>query len=328
MQYKDYYATLGVARDASEADITKAYRKLAHKYHPDVAKEAGTEEKFKEVAEAYKTLKDAEKRKAYDQLGQHQPGEEIRPPPDWQQHYGGQGAQGGFNPDELDLAELFAHLRTGRQGAGRGAPGGGAGSQTLQWPGADYDVPVQISLEDAFRGTEIELALRVPEYDASGVTHVVPKTIKARIPKGATDGQRLRLPGKGGAGFGGGRPGDLYLDITLRPHALFRVRGHDLFVDLPLAPWEAVLGASVEVPTLAGPVRLKIAAGTVAGRQLRLAKRGLPKPHGEEGDLYAIVQIVVPASSSEAELAAYRTLAEVSAFQPRAHFATESSHAQ
>jgi curved DNA-binding protein len=157
------------------------------------------------------------------------------------------------------------------------------------------------------------------------VPRTVPQTVKARIPKGATDGQRLRLPGRGGKGFGGGRAGDLYLDISLRPHALFRASGHDLFLDLPLAPWEAALGTNVEVPTLAGPVRLKIAPGTVAGRQLRLAKRGLPKPHGGEGDLYAIVQIVVPAHSSDAELAAYRQLAEQSSFQPRAHFTAENN---
>ena len=325
MQYKDYYAILGVARDASEADITKAYRKLAHKYHPDVSKEAGAEEKFKEAAEAYKTLKDAEKRAAYDQLGQHRPGEDIRPPPDWPHQHG----QGGFNADDIDLADLFASLRGGGAGRGRAGRGAGAapgGPETLQWPGEDYEVPVQISLEDAYRGTEVELSLRMPEYDAQGAMRSVPHTVKARIPRGATEGQRLRLPGKGGAGFGGGRPGDLYLGISLRPHALFRASGHDLFTDLPLAPWEAVLGTTVEVPTLGGAVRLKIAPGTVAGRQLRLAKRGLPRPHGEEGDLYAVVQIVVPASSSAEEQAIYRQLADASSFQPRAHFAKESSH--
>jgi curved DNA-binding protein len=196
----------------------------------------------------------------------------------------------------------------------------------MQWPGQDYEVPVQISVDDAFRGTELELNLRMPGYDAEGVARTVPQALKARIPKGSTDGQRLRLPGMGGKGFGGGRAGDLYLNISLRPHALFRASGHDLYLDLPLTPWEAVLGTTVEVPTPGGPVRLKIAPGTVAGRQLRLAKRGLPKPHGGEGDLYAIVQIVVPDSSSDAERSLYQQLAEVSAFSPRAPFAAESSH--
>jgi curved DNA-binding protein len=187
-------------------------------------------------------------------------------------------------------------------------------------------VAVQISLEDAYRGTEVELSLQMPEYDDEGVARNVPQRFKARIPKGATDGQRLRLPGKGGKGFGGGRPGDLYLNISLLPHPQFRVSGHDLYLDLPLAPWEAVLGATVEVPTLGGAVRLKIAPGTVAGRQFRLMKRGLPKPHGDAGELYAIVQIVVPASSSDAERVLYQELAKVSPFSPRAQITAESSH--
>jgi curved DNA-binding protein len=316
MKYADYYQSLGVARDASTADVTKAYRKLAHKYHPDVSKEPGAEEKFKEIAEAYKTLKDPDKRAAYDQLGQQTPGAEIHPPPDWQQRYG----QAPFSADDIDLAELLAGLRAG----GRRAEGA---ERSMQWPGQDFEVPVQISLEDAYRGAEVELSLRMPEFDQQGVARALPQTFKARIPKGATDGQRLRLPGKGGKGFGGGRAGDLYLNITLRPHALYRSSGHDLYLDLPLTPWEAVLGTTVEVPTLGGAVRLKVAPGTVAGRQLRLAKRGLPKPHGGEGDLYAMVQIVVPDSCSDAERALYQQLAATSSFSPRAHFATENSHA-
>jgi len=315
MKFTDYYQSLGIARDASTDDITKAYRRLAHKYHPDVSKEPDAEEKFKEISEAYKTLKDPEKRAAYDQLGQPKPGEEFQPPPEWQQRYG----QAPFSSDDIDLSELFAGLRAG----GRRAEGA---ERTMQWPGQDFEVPVQISLEDAYRGTEVELSLRMPEHDAQGVVRVVPRTFKVRIPRGATDGQRLRLPGKGGKGFGGGRAGDLYLNISLRPHALFRASGHDLYVDLPLAPWEAVLGTAVDVPTPGGAVRLKIAPGTVAGRQLRLAKRGLPKPHGGEGDLYAIVQIVIPDSSSDAERALYQQLAAVSPFNPRTHFAVESSH--
>jgi len=315
MKYRDYYQRLGVARDASDADITKAYRKLAHKYHPDVSKEPGSEEQFKEIAEAYKTLKDPEKRAVYDQLGQHKPGEEIHPPPGWQREYG----QAPFSTDEIDLSELFAGLRAGGRRAGGAA-------HTMRMPGQDYEVPVQISLEDAYRGTEVELSVHMPEYDAQGVVRNVPQRIRARIPKGATDGQRLRLPGRGGKGFGGGRPGDLYLNISLRPHPRFRVSGHDLYLDLPLAPWEAVLGTTVEVPTLGGAVRLKIAPGTVAGRQLRLTKRGLPKPQGDSGELYAIVQIVVPASCSDEERALYEQLAKVSPFSPRAQSTAESSH--
>ena len=312
MKYTDSYQVLGVERTATEAEITKAYRKLAHKYHPDVSKEAGAEEKFKAIAEAYKTLKDSEKRAAYDQLGRHQPGEDIKPPPDWQQRYGGAGFRdgGGFSADDLDLADLFAGLRGGRRGR--------AGS--MDWPGQDFEVAVTISLEDAFNGTTVTLELRMPETDAGGQVRNVPRRIEARIPKGATDGQRLRLPGRGAPGTGKGRPGDLYLNISLRSHPLFRSSGHDLYIDLPLAPWEAVLGASVEVPTLAGTVRLKVPAGTVAGRQLRLPGRGLPKPRGGAGDLFAMVQIAVPDTVSDAERTLYEQLSQASTSDVRAAY--------
>jgi curved DNA-binding protein len=184
-------------------------------------------------------------------------------------------------------------------------------------PGQDYEVTTQISLEEAYRGTEVELNLTVPEYDEEGFVRRVPRTFKVRIPKGATDGQRLRLPGRGGKGLEGGRDGDLYLNIEVRPHPLFRVNGHDLYVDLPLAPWEAVLGGTVEVPTLGGPVHLKVPPNARAGQKLRLAKRGLPRPKGAEGDLYAIVHIVVPATTSERERELFKALAQGSTFNPR-----------
>jgi len=305
MKYKDYYAALGVARTATEAEIKRAYRRLAQKYHPDVSKEAGAEERFKEIAEAYQTLKDKQKRAAYDQLGSRPAGEEFRPPPDWQQQYGEEGAS--FSFEDIDLGDLFAHLRGAR---GRHAAAG-----------EDYEVAVPITVEQAYTGTEIELDLSMPERDAQGRVTRVPHSFKARIPKGASDGQRLRVPGKGGKGRNGGRDGDLYLNITLKPHPLYRVDGHDLYMDLPLAPWEAVLGAAVEVPTLAGEVRLKVPAGTYAGQRFRLPGRGLPTPRAGQGDLYAIAQIAVPRAPSEAEKSAYQQLATASSFDPRAHFA-------
>jgi curved DNA-binding protein len=320
MKYKDYYAILGVDRTASADDIKKAYRKLAQKHHPDVSKEAKAEERFKEIAEAYQTLKDPEKRAAYDQLGSgFRPGQDFQPPPGWEQRFGSEGFQGGFSFDDLDLSDLFESL------AGRGRGGrGGRGNRAE--PGHDYDVAVQLSLEDAFTGTQLDLNLEMPEHAADGSVRRAPKTIKARIPKGATDGQRLRLRGQGGKGRNGGRDGDIYLNISLRPHRLFRAAGHDLYLDLPLAPWEAALGATIEVPTLGGAVNLKIPAGTAPGNKLRLAGRGLPKPGGGEGDLYAIAQIVNPPSLDARQQDLYRQLAEASRFAPRAHLGSEKGH--
>ena len=323
MKYKDYYKILGVARDASADDIKKAYRKLARKYHPDVSKEKNAEESFKEVSEAYETLRDPEKRAAFDQLGSHAAGQEFRPPPDWSQHFApnfGTGSpfdQMGQNAfDDIDLADLLAGL-TGRA---RGRSGGRAGAREGPIPGPDYEAMVRITLEQAFHGTEIDLDLSVAEYDERGVAHRVPHRIKVRIPKGVIDGQKLRVPGKGGKGMQGAPPGDLYLDIQVQPHPLFRTSGQDLYVDLPLAPWEAVLGTSVELPTLAGAVSLKVPASTRAGQQLRLAGRGLSRPGGKSGDLFAIVAIVVPTVVNERERSLYRELSESSNFDPRAHF--------
>lgn len=313
MKYKDYYAILGVARDASADHIKKAYRKLARKYHPDVSKEKNAEEKFKEVAEAYETLKEADKRAAYDRLGSYQPGQDFRPPPDWQHDFSG----GQFSFDDLDLADLFAGLRGGGFHRAGGRP-------NAPLPGEDYEVNVRISLEQSYHGTTLDLDLQLPEYDGQGRLRRLPRSFKARIPKGATDGQRLRLAGKGGKGLNGGRDGDLYLNVSLEPHRLYRVSGHDLYLDLPLAPWEAVLGATVEIPTLGGPVRLKIKPGTHAGQQLRLSKRGLPKPREGEGDLYAIVQVAVPTVVHDRERALYEQLARESAYAPRAHFQQET----
>jgi curved DNA-binding protein len=324
VKYKDYYAILGVSRSASADEIKKAYRKLAQKFHPDVTKDPKGEEKFKDIAEAYQTLKDPEKRAAYDQLGSgYQPGQDFRPPPDWQQHfrerYAGAGpGGGGFSFEDIDLGDLF--------GAFGARSRGGGGRASMRIPGEDFEVTVHLSLEDAFRGTQVELNLQLPEYDEQGRLRHVPKTIKARIPKGASDGQRLRLRGQGGKGINGGPNGDLYLNIVLHPHPLFRPDGHDLYLDLPLTPWEAALGATVEVPTLSGAVNLKIPPGTAAGRKLRLAKKGLPKPSGGEGDLYAIVQIVNPTVLSDRERELFRELADASRFNPRGHFASGGSH--
>jgi curved DNA-binding protein len=312
MKYKDYYAVLGVERTAPADEIKKAYRKLARKYHPDVSKEPGAEEKFKEVAEAYEALKDPDKRAAYDQLGRHASGEEFRPPPDWAQSFG----DGQFSFDDIDLADLFA----GFAERGRGGRGG-----DRPIPGGDYEAGVRLTFDQAFHGTELELDLTATEYDEQGRPRRVPHRIKVRIPRGVTDGQKLRVPGKGGKGVRGGRDGDLYLDIEVQSHPLYRVDGQDVIVDLPVTPWEAVLGSSVQLPTPGGHVTLKVPPGTRAGQKLRLAGRGLPTPSGNAGHLYAIVQIAVPTVVDERQRALYEQLAQASNFNPRGRFGQEAT---
>jgi len=322
MKYKDYYATLGVARDADADAIKTAYRKLARKYHPDVSKEKDAEAKFKEVGEAYETLKDPEKRAAYDQLGQYASGTEFRPPPDWGRAYGGgdRGGGGGaeaFSFDDLDLGDLFAAFSR-RGGGGGGGPGARA---DIPIRGNDYEAGVRLTFEQAYEGTELELDLAAIEYDEQGRARRVPHRMKVRVPKGVVDGQKLRVPGKGGKGLRGGPDGDLYLDIEVAAHPVFRVDGMDIHVDLPLAPWEAVLGASVEIPTPGGRVALKIPAGTRAGHKLRLGGRGMARPDGTKGDLYAQVTIAVPTVTDERARKLYEALRDASSFDPRAHLA-------
>ncbi len=319
MKYKDYYAILGVARDASADDIKSAYRRLARKYHPDVSKEADAEAKFKEMGEAYETLKDPEKRAAYDQLGRQTPGQDFRPPPDWNEHFA-QG-QGGF--DDIDLSDLFAGL-AGRQARGPGGAGGAPGGRRADRPrpGSDYEAVVRLAFEQAFHGAEIDLELSALEWDPDGGMRRVPHRVKTRIPKGVTDGEKLRVPGKGGRGANGGPDGDLYLDIEVEAHPLYRVSGQDLYVDLPLAPWEAVLGTQVNLPTPGGAVALKVPAGTRAGQQMRLGGRGMTRGTAA-GHLFAVVRIEVPTVVDDAQRALYAQLAETSNFSPRAHFDRE-----
>jgi len=314
MKYKDYYAILGVPRGANEDEIKKAYRRLARKYHPDVSKEENAEEHFKEVSEAYETLHDAEKRRVYDQLGTRRAGEEFEPTPDWSAQFEGADLGDMFG---LDLGELFERL-----GGRRGARGGRRTTRQGGIPGEDIEAGVTITLEQAHRGAELSLQISSEDPRFGSIAAGEKGPLRVKIPSGVTQGDRLRIPGRGGPGLGGGPKGNLYLDISLAPHQLYSVDGHDLTLKLPITPSEAVLGAKIEVPTLDKSVRVTVKPGAQAGQKLRLAGQGLAQRDGSRGDLYCELSIVTPASPSERERELYRELAEASSFNPRARFAT------
>lgn len=307
MQFEDYYKTLGVARDASQDEIKRAYRRLARKFHPDVSAEADAEDRFKALAEAYEVLKDPEKRAAYDRFGSDwRAGQEFHPPPDWDAGFEFRG--GGRRGEPQDFSEFFESLfsRDGRDGHG-GRPGGFKGR------GQDHHARILIDLEDAYQGATRTVTLDRPGVDAQGRIVQRPHTLKVRIPRGITAGQRIRLSGQGGGGPGA--PGDLYLEVDFRPHPRYSVVGRDITLELPTTPWEAALGSTVTVPTLGGAVELKIPAGSQSGRKLRLRGRGLPGD--PPGDQYVVVQIVVPAATTEEAREFYQQMARVMPMNPR-----------
>lgn len=317
MEYKDYYKVLGVERDASQDEIKRAYRKLARKYHPDVNQEAGAEDQFKELGEAYEVLKDPEKRAAYDELGSNwQRGQDFEPPPDWDAGFEFSG--GGFTDmGGGQFSDFFENLFGGGGFTGGGFGGGQRGRGGFQSRGEDHHAKIMIDLEDSFSGATRQITLRHPETDASGRVKMKPRTLNVKIPKGIKPGQNIRLSGQGSPGLGGGPGGDLYLQVEFREHPLYRLDERDLYLDLPLAPWEAALGTKVKLPTPEGQVDLKIPAGTQGGRKLRLKGRGLPgKP---PGDLYAQVRIALPPAHTDEAKALYQRMAELSDFNPRAH---------
>lgn len=307
MQFKDYYQTLGVARDASADDIKHAYRRLARKYHPDLNKEADAEARFKEIGEAYEVLKDAEKRAAYDDVGKRwQPGAE-QPPPDWNSGYefqGGDAGAGGFAEHSDFFEALFG--RRGAQAHRRAPP-----------RAQDHHAKVVIDLADAYRGASRSIRLQMPTIDAQGLMSLSERTLDVAIPAGVREGQHLRLAGQGAPGFDGAPAGDLYLEIAFRAHPYFRVDGRDVYVDLPVAPWEAALGAGVDVPLPdASVVQLSVPAGSAQGRKLRLKGKGIPGK--TPGDLYVVLQIAMPPAPDEAQRRAWAELARLHAFNPRA----------
>ena len=316
VKFQDYYKILGVGRDASEGEIKRAYRKLARKYHPDVNKDKGAEEKFKQINEAHEVLKDPEKRKLYDQLGpEWQAGQDFKPPPGWENvhfEFAGPGAEsfdfgGGFS-------DFFEMLFGGRMG-GRGRANARQGSWVMR--GQDHEAKIEIDLESAYHGATRTLTLQGHEIDSQGQVRPTVQNIQVKIPPGVTDGTRIRLTGKGGEGMGGGPPGDLYLKVHIEPHPSFTLDGHNLQVKVPIAPWEAALGATVQVVTMDGTVNLKIPPGTQSGQKLRLRGKGFPKKGGEPGDLIARLEIVMPKKLTAREKELFAEMAKVSSFNPR-----------
>ncbi|HVC02587.1 MAG TPA: DnaJ C-terminal domain-containing protein [Steroidobacteraceae bacterium] len=309
MEFKDYYKIMGVARDAKEAGIKQAYRRLARKYHPDVSKEKDAEARFKELGEAYEVLKNPEKRAAYDQLGSgHRPGETFRPPPDWDAGFEFSGGAGGGS-EGAAYSEFFETLfgRRGRGGAAQGAFDAGRGE--------DHHAKVLLDLEASLTGGTRSIGLRVPEVDAEGRLIIKERTLNVQIPQGILAGQTIRLAGQG-TRLHNGAAGDLYVEVEFQPHRLYRLDGRDLILELPVAPWEAALGATVQTPTPGGPIDLKIPPGSKAGTKLRVKGRGVPA--APPGDLYVVLQIALPAATDAKARAAYQALAAAAPFDPRA----------
>ncbi len=320
MEFKDYYEVMGISRDATQDEIKRAYRKLARKYHPDVSKEADAEEKFKQLGEAYEVLKDPEKRAAYDQLGANwKSGQDFNPPPDWDAGFefsGGGFTQGGGADSQAysDFFEsLFGRAAGGAYGAGGFSGRGGGGFNAR---GNDTHAKVLIDLEDAYQGATRHLTLRVPQVDANGHVTTQERTLKVRIPKGVKQGQQIRLAGQGSPGVGGGQAGDLYLEIEFNPHSLYRVEGRDVYLELPVAPWEAALGERVKVPTPSGVLDLKIPPGSNSGKRMRLKGKGIPAKN--PGDFYVELKMVTPPADNDKAKALYEKMKQELAFNPRA----------
>ncbi|MDD5676688.1 MAG: DnaJ C-terminal domain-containing protein [Kiritimatiellae bacterium] len=328
VKFKDYYEVLGVARTAGADDIRKQYRKLARKYHPDVNKRSDAEARFKEIAEAYEVLGDAEKRKRYDQLGaNYHAGQDFAPPPGWQQMRYEYGARpespGDYAAEEQgDFSDFFESLFGGagfRSGGGfrPDQAGGGPFQNFRKRRGEDHEATVTIALEEAFHGVKKPIHLQVARMDEQGRVHRESKQYNVQIPRGTTDGARIRLAGQGGQGVGAGAAGDLFLLVKIAPHPVFHLVGADLEVTVPATPWEAALGAKVPVPTMTGQAILALPAGTQNGQRMRLRGKGLVSERNH-GDLIVIIQVAVPRHLNEKEKSLFTELARVSTFNPRA----------
>ena len=336
MEFRDYYQTLGVTRDADAETIKKAFRRLARKYHPDVSKEADAEQHMKEVNEAYAVLSDPEKRAAYDQLGRnYRPGEDFRPPPGWDSgfEFSGSGFSSAEAADFSDFfAELFGHFGGGGRDfggrefggpdrrehdfGGRGFDGHGFDGHDFSARGQDHHAKILLDLEAAYGGGTRTITLRSPRQDRSGRVTLAEHSLEVRIPKGVREGQVIRLAGQGAPGVGGAPPGDLYLEVHFEPHPRYRVDGRDLYATLPITPWEAALGATVKTQVPDGSIEVRIPPGSQGGRKLRLRGRGIPG--NPPGDLYLVLEIHLPPADTPRARELYATMAREFAFNPRA----------
>jgi curved DNA-binding protein len=310
MDFKDYYKILGVEPTADDKELKTAYRKLARKYHPDVSKEKGAEDKFKEANEAYEVLSSAEKRAEYDDIRKYgQQGRPFQGPPGWQSRAG----DNGFDSTG-DFSEFFSSIF-----GGRGQQGGRPQSRGRR--GQDVEMELPVFLEETLSTESKQVSFKVPQHNSAGQRMAdITKTLNVKIPAGVVDGERIRLKGQGAPGVGGGENGDLFLSIRLAPHPHFDVEGHDLIITVPLAPWEAALGAKIAVPTLTGKIHLTIRPDSQAGQRLRVKGNGLMNKQGQRGDLYAQLKVVMPKSTDDATKALWEKLAEQAAFDPRAQW--------
>lgn len=310
MEFKDYYKTLGVSRDATAEEIKKAYRRLARKYHPDVSKETDAEQKMKEVNEANAVLSDPEKRAAYDQLGQgrgFQPGSDFQPPPGWDAGFEFRG-QGSNGAQAADFSDFFAELFGKQMGAG-------ARQAHQRMRGEDHHAKIVLDLEDTYHGATRSLTLRMPKLDSQGRTVLADHMLNVRIPKGVHGGQVIRLAGQGGPGHSGEAAGDLFLEVHFKPHTRYRIENKDIYATLPVAPWEAALGATVKIPVPDGQVEVRVPENSQSGRKLRLKGRGIPA--ATPGDLYLVLEVVLPPATTPKEREFYQTMAQELAFNPR-----------
>jgi len=318
MDFKDYYAALGVSESASPEDIKKAYRKLARKYHPDVSKEEDASDKFKEVGEAYEVLKDPEKRAEYDQLRKYgaRADGSFQPPPGWRSS-SGFGGGGYTEADARQFSDFFEEIfGGGRAGGFSGAGYSGGFRQARSMRGEDVHARLALFLEEAFHGCEKQVSFTVHEPDDHGRLIARRKTLNVKIPAGMREGQHIRLKGQGAPGLGGGANGDLFIEVELAPHPHFVVEGADILVTLPVSPWEAALGATVTAPTVGGKVKVKVPKGSTSGRKLRLKGKGFPGKH--PGDQIVVLQVVMPEKHTQEAEALYEKLAELEKnFNPR-----------